>query len=238
AYMRFKYVSDSVIAFIALIITSPIFLIVAVAIKIEDGGKIIFTQPRTGVRGKIFKCYKFRSMKDTEVPFDPHRPVIKDGNENLTKVGKVIRKFKIDELPQLLNIIRGDMCIIGPRPLLAHYFRYDRWELIKFEMRPGLTGLGQVMGNSHLNNRLRRYYDAYYVTHASLLLDIKIFFKTIGVLFAGERRFIKLVHQDEYDALKADIEQNYEISEQTIAAFKAEDSLNEEVAADGGKSTE
>ncbi|MCD8372315.1 MAG: sugar transferase [Clostridia bacterium] len=218
-YLDFKYALDFIFAFFALIATSPVFAAVAIAIKIEDGGKVIFSQPRRGRYGKIFNCYKFRSMKDTDIPFDPNRPVIKDNNANLTKVGKVIRKLRIDELPQLANILRGEMCIIGHRPLMAHHFQYEEWELIKFEMRPGLTGLGQVSGNSHLKDRTRRYYDAYYVTHLSFFADVKIFFKTIAVLFAGERRFIKRVPWDEYNALKLDVIENYKINEATAGNF-------------------
>ncbi len=114
AYIKFKYAADFFLALIGVVILSPVFIGVAIAIKAEDGGKIIFKQRRTGAGGKKFNCYKFRSMKSTQVSFDKNHPVIKDNNGNLTKVGKFIRKFKIDELPQLFNILRGDMCFIAP----------------------------------------------------------------------------------------------------------------------------
>ena len=117
-YIRFKYGVDFLVALIGLVVTSPLFLIVAIAIKAEDGGTVIFKQLRTGKNGRKFYCYKFRSMKSTDVAYDKSKRVIRDNNPNLTKVGKVIRKLKIDELPQLLNVIKGDMCFIAPRPLL------------------------------------------------------------------------------------------------------------------------
>ena len=186
-YLRLKYITDFVIALLGIIIASPVMAVIAVAIKIEDGGPVLLRQQRTGRYGEKFTCYKFRSMKSDKVPFDKHRPVIKDSNQNLTKVGKVIRKLKFDELPQIVNVLKGDMCFIGPRPLLPVYdCEYQEWELIKFEMRPGLTGLSQVRGNGHLTIKARKYYDAYYVLHASPLLDLKIIFKTIAVLLVGE----------------------------------------------------
>ena len=219
-YIRFKYAMVFVMALVALVAVSPLLLGVAIAIKAEDGGKVIFKQLRTGKQGKKFYCYKFRSMKGENVPFDKHRPVIKDNNENLTKVGKVIRKFKLDELPQIVNVLKGDMCFIGPRPLLPVYdCEYQNWELIKFEMRPGLTGLSQVRGNGHLSIKARKYYDAYYVTHASPLLDIKIIIKTVAVLFVGERRFLRHVPVEEYAELKNLIESKYTINRQTYLNF-------------------
>ncbi len=209
-YIRLKYTVDFFIALVALIAASPILIAVAIAIKAEDGGQVIFKQLRTGKQGKKFYCYKFRSMKSTDVSFDKEHPVISKRNENVTKVGKFIRKFKIDELPQLLNIIKGDMCFIAPRPLLPVYDSdYADWELIKFEMRPGLTGLGQVSGNGYLSIPDRKYYDAYYVMHASLWLDIKIFFKTVFLVFAGEKRFLRPVTEQQYAMLKREIKIHY-----------------------------
>lgn len=210
AYIRFKYTVDFLIALIALVAVSPIMIAVAIAIKAEDGGKVMFKQLRTGKQGKKFYCYKFRSMRSTEVKFDKDHPVISDKNANVTKVGKIIRKFKIDELPQLLNVLKGDMCFIAPRPLLPVYDSdYKDWELLKFEMRPGLTGLGQVNGNGYLSIEDRKYYDAYYVMHASLLMDIKIILKTIAVIFKGEEKFLHPVTEKQYAALKREIKIKY-----------------------------
>ena len=219
-YFNFKYIADLFVAIIGLVIASPVMAFIAVAIKIEDGGEVLLRQRRTGRYGKKFICYKFRSMKSADVPFDKHNPVIKDNNANLTRVGKIIRKLKLDELPQIFNIIKGDMCFIGPRPLLPVYdCEYEEWELIKFEMRPGLTGLSQGCGNGYLSIKARKSYDAYYVMHASTLMDVKIVFKTIGVLFFGERRFLRHVPPEAYDKLKSEVGTKMHISRQTYLNF-------------------
>ena len=217
-YFKIKKVADVMIATVTVILISPLLAIVALAIKIEDGGNVLIRQYRTGKYGRPFICYKFRSMKSDHVRFDKNAPVIQDNDPNLTKVGKFIRKFKIDELPQLFNIIKGDMCIIGHRPFLPVYdCEYENWELVKFTIRPGLTGLSQVRGNGYLSIKERNYYDAYYATHASLFLDIKIFFKTIGVLLVGEKRFLKHVTEEEYAALEKLVEEKYEISDEILS---------------------
>lgn len=219
-YFKIKYFFDFFFALIALVICSPLFAAVAIAIKCEDGGHVFLRQSRTGKYGKKFTCYKFRSMKTENVPFDKHNPVIKDNNVNLTKVGKIIRKFKIDELPQLFNILKGDMCFIGPRPLLPDYdCEYERWELVKFEMRPGLTGLSQVRGNGYLTIKARKYYDAYYVMHASPFMDIAIIFTTVAVLLAGERRFLKHVSKEKYEKAKSEAGKRLKISAKTYINF-------------------
>ncbi len=230
-YLRLKYITDFVIALLGIIIASPVMAVIAVAIKIEDGGPVLLRQQRTGRYGEKFVCYKFRSMKSDKVPFDKHRPVIKDSNQNLTKVGKVIRKLKFDELPQIVNVLKGDMCFIGPRPLLPVYdCEYQEWELIKFEMRPGLTGLSQVRGNGHLTIKARKYYDAYYVLHASPLLDLKIIFKTIAVLLVGEKRFLKRVPPEDYVTLKNEVGKRLKISDRTYKNFKVTPTIGADIA--------
>lgn len=230
-YLRLKYITDFVIALLGIIIASPVMAAIAVAIKIEDGGPVLLRQQRTGRYGEKFVCYKFRSMKSDKVPFDKHRPVIKDSNQNLTKVGKVIRKLKFDELPQIVNVLKGDMCFIGPRPLLPVYdCEYQEWELIKFEMRPGLTGLSQVRGNGHLTIKARKYYDAYYVLHASPLLDLKIIFKTIAVLLVGEKRFLKRVPPEDYVKLKNEVGRRLKISDRTYKNFKVTPTIGADIA--------
>ncbi len=219
-YLKTKYAFDFVIALLGIVIVSPLLAVVAIAIKAEDGGNVLIRQSRTGLHGRKFTCYKFRSMKSADVGYDKHKRVIKDSNPNLTRVGKYIRKFKIDELPQLVNVIKGDMCIIGPRPLLPVYDTdYEDWELIKFEMRPGMTGLGQVCGNGYLSIKARKYYDAYYVTHASPILDIKIIIKTVAVLFLGERRFLRHVSPEQYARAREDVNARHSISRETYINF-------------------
>ena len=217
-YIRTKYAIDFFFALLALAVASPLLLAVAVAIKAEDGGQVFFKQIRTGKYGKKFYCYKFRSMKGTDVAFDKRNPVISEQNANLTKVGRFIRKFKIDELPQLINIVKGDMCFVAPRPLLPVYDSdYKDWELVKFTVRPGLTGLGQVNGNGYLSIEDRKYYDVYYAMHASPLLDQKILFKTAAVLFAGEKKFFNPVMPEEYETLKREVKKNFTPDPQTFA---------------------
>ena len=220
-YIRIKYAADFLVALIAVIVFSPLMAGVAIAIKAEDGGSVIVSQRRTGAGGKKFNCYKFRSMKSTDVHFDKTQPVIGDRNANLTKVGRFIRKFKIDELPQLFNVLKGDMCLIAPRPLLPVYDTdYEDWELVKFEMRPGMTGLGQVCGNGYLQIKERKYYDVYYVMHVSLWLDFKILVKTVGVVLLGEERFLRPVSEQESRKLRREVKRNYTVQPDTVAQLR------------------
>ncbi len=220
-YIGVKYSADFLIALILVVALSPLMLGIAIAIKAEDGGVVIFKQRRTGAGGKKFNCYKFRSMKSTEVTFDKDKRVILDSNPNLTHVGKLIRKFKLDELPQLFNILRGDMCFIAPRPLLPVFDTdYEDWEMVKFEMRPGLTGLGQVYGNGHLSIKDRKFYDVYYVMHVSLWMDIKITLKTVGVVLFGEKRYLRPVSEQEYRRLKREVRRHYTVSPETVAHLR------------------
>lgn len=221
AYIKIKYVLDFLLAAAGIILFSPLMLGVAIAIKAEDGGSVIFRQTRTGVGGKKFNCYKFRSMKSENVSYDKNKRVIKDNNPNLTKVGRFIRKFKIDELPQLLNVLKGDMCFIAPRPLLPVFDGdYEDWELVKFEVRPGMTGLGQVCGNGYLDMKDRKYYDAYYALHASPWLDIKIAVKTVGVILFGEKKFLRPVSESEYRRLKCEVKRRYTVQPDTVAQLR------------------
>ena len=129
------------------------------------------------------------------------------------------------------NFLKGDMCFIGPRPLLPVYdCEYQEWELIKFEMRPGLTGLSQVRGNGHLTIKARKYYDAYYVLHASPLLDLKIIFKTIAVLLVGEKRFLKRVPPEDYVTLKNEVGKRLKISDRTYKNFKVTPTIGADIA--------
>lgn len=222
AYIKFKYVADFFLALIGLIILSPLFAGAAIAIKCESKGKIILKQRRTGQYGKKFYCYKFRTMVSENIFFDKNASVIRDDNPHLTKVGKFLRKFKMDELPQLINVIKGEMCLIAPRPLLPVYDSdYEPWELVKFEIRPGITGLGQVCGNGHLDMKDRKYYDAYYAMHASFGLDIKIFFRTLGVILFGEARYLRPVNRQEYRRLKREVKRCYTVQPKTVAHLRS-----------------
>ena len=160
-------------------------------------------------------------MNSENVSYEKNKRVIKDNNPNLTKVGRFIRKFKIDELPQLLNVLKGDMCFIAPRPLLPVFDGdYEDWELVKFEVRPGMTGLGQVCGNGYLDMKDRKYYDAYYALHASPWLDIKIAVKTVGVILFGEKKFLRPVSESEYRRLKCEVKRRYTVQPDTVAQLR------------------
>lgn len=182
-----KRFCDLVLSLIGIIISSPIFLIVAVAIKIDSRGPVLFKQDRIGKDGKVFKIYKFRSMIVGAENTGSKNYSFK-GDPRVTKVGKFIRATSIDELPQLINIIKGEMSIIGPRPVLTYfpctYDEYTKEQLKRFEARPGVTGLAQINGRKGIPWDKRISYDIEYIENISFLLDLKIFFKTVyNVIF-------------------------------------------------------
>lgn len=176
-YERFlKRPIDFILSLLALIVLSPVLLIVAILVRVKLGAPVLFTQDRPGRDEKIFKLYKFRTMTDARD---------KDGNlksdtERLTAFGKKLRATSLDELPEIFNIFRGDMSIIGPRPLLVQYLAYYRGaERTRHDVRPGLTGLAQVNGRNNLEWDDRLALDAEYVKRITFRDDASIFFKTI-----------------------------------------------------------
>ena len=186
-YTVFKRFMDIVLSIIGLIIISPILLIVSLAIKIDSKGPVIFKQERIGKDGKAFKIYKFRSMVVGAEKMGTG-VYSKKGDNRVTRVGKFIRMTSIDELPQLVNILKGEMSFIGPRPVLTyHPWKYEEYtpeQLKRFEVRPGVTGLAQIHGRKQVEWEKRIKYDVEYVEKLGLWLDIKIFFITIyKVLF-------------------------------------------------------
>lgn len=182
-YKIVKRVFDIILCIIGLIILSPILLITAIAIKIDSKGPVIFKQERLGKNGKTFNMYKFRSMV---VGAEKKGTGVYSGKNDsrVTKVGKFIRATSIDELPQLVNIIKGDMSIIGPRPVLTYhpwpYEEYTNEQLKRFEVRPGVTGWAQVNGRKDVEWHKRIELDIEYVEKLSFILDLRIFFKTIA----------------------------------------------------------
>ena len=204
-YSAVKRALDFSFALLALIVLSPLMLFTAIVIRIESPReKAIFKQERLGKDLSHFYIYKFRTMVSSTVDFTIENPSVADGDDKVLRCGKIFRKLKIDELPQLFNILRGDMSIIGPRPLLPIYANvYERWELDKFKIKPGLSGLSQIKGNSYLPTNVRSYYDILYSEKKSLLLDAAIVIKTFAIIFFGEKRFIKLPDQKDYDELVA-----------------------------------
>ena len=186
-YKFFKRLFDITISMIGLIITSPILLITAVAIKLESPGPIIFKQERLGLNGKVFKIYKFRSMC---VDAEKGGVYEKKGDPRVTKVGKFIRKTSIDELPQFLNILKGEMSLIGPRPALTYhpwlYNEYTEEQKRMFHVRPGVTGWAQVNGRKEVEWSRRIELNVEYVDKMSLYFDLMIFFKTIFTVLKME----------------------------------------------------
>jgi lipopolysaccharide/colanic/teichoic acid biosynthesis glycosyltransferase len=179
-YKFFKRLFDIIISMIGLIITSPILLITSIAIKLESPGPIIFKQERLGLNGKVFKIYKFRSMCEGAEKGGVYE---KKGDPRVTKVGNFIRKTSIDELPQFVNILKGEMSLIGPRPALTYhpwpYNEYTEEQKKMFHVRPGVTGWAQVNGRKEVEWPRRIELNVEYVDKMSLHFDLMIFFKTI-----------------------------------------------------------
>lgn len=188
-----KRILDLLLSLLALVILSPLLLIVAIVIKIESKGPIIFSQKRIGLNGQEFKMYKFRSMvvnaeelkeklvKKNEMSGPMFK--IKD-DPRITKVGKFIRKTSIDELPQLINIVKGDMSLVGPRPSLPNEVaKFEPWMLDRLNVKPGLTCFWQVSGRNNIDFIEWMKLDLKYVDERSFLLDLKLIFKTFFVLF-------------------------------------------------------
>ena len=184
AFNKFKkIVEDYFVAIVAIIITSPIMLITAIAIKLESPGPIIFKQERIGYNGKPFMMYKFRSMKVQDENEEKSQWTTED-DPRKTKVGSFIRKMSIDELPQFFNVLKREMSVVGPRPERPYFVEQFKKEIpkymVKHQVRPGLTGLAQVngyRGNTSIDKRIE--YDIRYVENWSLVLDIQIMFKTV-----------------------------------------------------------
>lgn len=196
-YLFVKRMIDIVASLCGLILLSPIFLIVAIIIKIEDPkGKVFFKQVRNGKYPKTFKMYKFRSMlhnaedllKDLMDKNEQTGPVFKITNDpRITKVGRFIRKTSIDELPQLINVLKGDMSLVGPRPPIpSEVEQYNKYQMQRLLVKPGLTCIWQVSGRNNIGFDEWVEMDLEYIQNRSLWLDIKLIFKTIGVLFGDE----------------------------------------------------
>lgn len=174
-----KYIKrpqDMLCALLALIVLSPILLITAFLVRVKLGSPVIFKQERPGLNGKIFTLYKFRTMTDER---DSEGNLLPD-EKRLTKFGKLLRSTSLDELPELLNILFGDIAVIGPRPLLVEYLpRYNAEQRRRHEVRPGLSGLAQVNGRNAISWEDKFKYDVQYVDHVTFIGDWKIILKTV-----------------------------------------------------------
>ena len=177
-----KYVKrliDIILSLLAIVILSPVLIVVAILVRVKLGSPILFKQARPGKNGKIFYLYKFRTMTDEK---DENGNLLPD-DIRLTKFGKELRSTSLDELPEFFNILKGDMSFIGPRPLLVKYLPlYSEQQMHRHDVRPGLTGLAQVNGRNALSWQEKFNYDLEYVNNISFGLDIKIFIKTFLVV--------------------------------------------------------
>lgn len=196
-YSITKRLIDIVGSLCGIILLSPLFLIVAILIKLEDPkGKVFFAQERNGRYPKTFKMYKFRSMvhnaedllKDLMDRNEQTGPVFKINDDpRITKVGKVIRRTSIDELPQLFNVLKGDMSLVGPRPPIPHEVdQYNSYQMQRLAVKPGLTCIWQVSGRNNIGFDEWVEMDIEYIKTRNLWLDIKLIFKTVGVLFGDD----------------------------------------------------
>ncbi len=166
---------DIIMSLVAIVIFSPVMLVVAILVRVKLGTPVIFKQKRPGLNEKIFTMYKFRTMTDKK---DANGDLLPD-SERLTNFGKKLRATSMDELPELFNILKGDMSVVGPRPLLVEYLPYyTKRESLRHKIRPGLTGLAQVSGRNYLDWDARLSKDIEYLFNISLMIDIKIIFKT------------------------------------------------------------
>lgn len=183
-YQRyFKRPMDFILSLIALIILSPVFLVVALLVRINLGSPVIFKQQRPGLNEKIFTMYKFRTMTDER---DENGELLPDA-VRLTKFGKFLRSTSLDELPELFNILKGDMSIVGPRPLLVQYLPlYNEHQRRRHEVRPGLTGLAQVNGRNAISWEEKFDLDVEYVDNVTFINDWKIIFSTLKKLVLRE----------------------------------------------------
>ena len=183
-----KYLSDYIIAIIAIIITSPIMIITAIAIKLTSPGPIIFKQERIGYHGEPFNMYKFRSMR-VQSPSDEKSEWTTKDDPRKTRVGDFIRRTSIDELPQFFNVLKGEMSVVGPRPERPYFVDEFRKEIpkymVKHQVRPGITGWAQVNGRNAIVWEDKLNFDLEYLKKQSLWMDIKIFFKTFGAVIFG-----------------------------------------------------
>ena len=186
-YPFIKRGADVVLSLLALICLSPVYLLVALAVKLTSPGPVLFRQKRVGRGGRLFTIYKFRTMR-TDTPRDTATHLLQDPSRYITRVGAFLRRSSLDELPQFFNVLKGDMSIVGPRPAL-----YNQYDLIAARekagvnaVRPGITGLAQISGRDELPIPVKVRYDREYVENLSLKMDARCFFGTIWSVLRAE----------------------------------------------------
>jgi lipopolysaccharide/colanic/teichoic acid biosynthesis glycosyltransferase len=178
-----KRLFDLFVVFLSLPISFPLFVMVTVVLFFANGGSVFFTQTRVGKGNRLFKILKFKSMNDKR---DADGNLLPD-SERLTLVGSIVRKTSLDELPQLLNVLKGEMSLVGPRPLLTEYIPlYSAEQARRHNVRPGITGWAQVNGRNAISWKEKFELDVWYVDHQSFLLDLKILYRTVKKVFVSE----------------------------------------------------
>ncbi len=196
-YEFFKRIFDIVFSLLAIIVLSPVFLVLGIIIKATSKGPVIFSHIRVGKNGKTIKIFKFRSMvsnaEELIKNFTPEQKLEYsknfklDNDPRVTKIGKIMRKTSLDELPQLFNILKGDMSIVGPRPIMdVETAIFGNYRDLLLSVKPGLTGFWAANGRSNTSYSRRRAMEIYYIKHRSFIFDIKIIFKTVVSVFKGE----------------------------------------------------
>jgi len=193
----FRRIFDLLISLPVVLILLPVFVIIVIAVKLTSNGPAIFRQERAGKNGKPFVFYKFRTMK---VGVELFGPSPKSGDDpRLTKVGKFLREYSLDELPQLFNILKGEMSIVGPRPLyLSQMAEWSERQKKRLLVKPGLTGLAQISGRGELTREEKLELDVKYVEEAGFWTDIKVVLKTIALVFRRRSIYEKRYSQSEY----------------------------------------
>ena len=189
-YLKFKRLFDFLISFAILLLLFPLFIIVAVLIKLDSKGPIFYLQSRVGENGRVFRIYKLRTMTNKERDPNVKQTYLQD--PDITRIGGLLRRFKIDELPQIWNVFIGDMSLVGPRPALPSlYEKFGEIAKKRCEVRPGMTGWAQVNGNIYLPWEERLCLDREYVDRMSFMLDLRILVKTVAIVLFGEEKYIK-----------------------------------------------
>jgi lipopolysaccharide/colanic/teichoic acid biosynthesis glycosyltransferase len=198
-YPALKSAADVLIAAIGAVLLAPLFLVIAAAIKLDSPGPVIFCQKRVGLNGKVFVMYKFRTMaEDSDVKLAElhkqnmmtgHMFKIKD-DPRITRVGKVLRKTSLDEFPQLFNVLKGDMSLVGPRPPLVWEFsRYEGWHSMRLAVKPGMTGLWQISGRNSIQFSEMVMLDFRYIRERSFLFDLKLILRTLPLLLGDKNAY-------------------------------------------------
>lgn len=190
-YLRIKRLLDVVVALVGLVACAPLFLVIALLIKLDSPGPVFFGQARVGYRGRIFRMVKFRTMaagSERAVPTGVHK---RPDDPRVTRVGRWLRRTSLDELPQLINVLRGEMSLVGPRPEVVEIVleRYQPWQYQRFLVPQGLTGWWQVTGRSTKVMHQHTEDDLYYIAHASLWFDLEILLRTIPAVLRGHGAF-------------------------------------------------